>query len=362
MSTNNPSDPLGLGALGRTGEKIVDFGIEGAKEFLKLTCKPLLEEFGLMISTPIRYHRLDSTIKMLEKAKGKMQIDPSTQQLVIDTRVAFQIAENASQVSNDTLLEMWAGLFASSCDRYEEDENIFFIDILKSLTSSQVKLLTYLCENTDKTININSIDASRLDGVVTAVEKKIDYAEVCAIMESNSRLKVDTELDTLENMGLIMKPRNNSQNVPISQLLRMTMSGYPAIRISLKALRLYIKCQGSKQTPFEYFIIDVNDYYHNIIKEYIDVEPSKTLDYIKDVAYRGSQYKGDIAHHSDEDFGSILSITNESWYNLPTTVLNERLRQWIIYRYVAWVGNRFRVTAGEENWSFNYKDGLINRD
>jgi hypothetical protein len=355
MSESNGSgfDPLGLKSLGKTGEKIVEFGLAGAKEFLKLTCKPLLEEIGAMGRDQFAYWKLNNLIRMLGKAKGKLNIDPTTHQLVIDPRVAFQIAENASQVSNDTLLDMWAGLFASSCDRYEEDENIFFIDLLKRLTSSQVKLISYLCENSNKKIDIRNISASEIDGVVFAGELKMSYSDVCSIMASGSRLKVDTELDTLENMGLIRKAQGVQQNIPITQSLK-TYNGN-AIGITLKTLRLYIKCQGSVKTPYEYFFDDVNYYYYNIIKDYIEVEPLNTLQHIKKVNEIGSQYKDDI------EYGNELVIKNESWFELPTEVLNERMRAWLLSRYLVGIDRTFVVQANESHWNFNYKDGIHNR-
>lgn len=353
VEKGNGFDPIGFKALGQAGEKIVDFGIEGTKAFLEATSKPLLEEFGLLVRDKVTYWKLNNIIRMLEKAKGKLRYDNEKEKLVIDPRVALQITENASQVSNDSLLDMWAGLFAASCNRYEEDENIFFIDILKSLTSSQVKLLSFLCENTYKTINISDIDGSRSDGVVTAEEKKISYDEVCDIMGSTSRLKIDTELDTLENMGLIMKPRLNQMNVPIAQLLKMNPFGNSSIRISLKTLRLYVKCQGSSKTPFEYFIDDVNKYYHNIIKEYIDVNPSDTIEHIAKINQEGIKYKDDI------EYGNELLIKTNDWIGLPIEILNKRFRAWLVYRFVTGISKDYTVVANGDYWKFNYKDGLI---
>jgi len=35
--------------------------------------------------------------------------------VTLDPRVAYQIVENVSTISDDSLQEMWAGLFAASC-------------------------------------------------------------------------------------------------------------------------------------------------------------------------------------------------------------------------------------------------------
>ena len=212
-------DPLGLKSVGEITKETVKFGIGGAKEFLKLTCKPLLEEFGLALKDQFTNWKLLNIVKMLEKAKGKIKYDLEKEKLVIDPRVAYQIVDHASLVSNETLQDMWAGLFAASCDRYEEDENILFIDILKRLTSSQVKFLNYLCERTRKEVNIMNLFESQESGLVHAGAVKVTYDDILLIMETTSKLKADTEISALESMGLIM-PGSTSPPWPLLQQIK----------------------------------------------------------------------------------------------------------------------------------------------
>ncbi|AYL97357.1 Abi-alpha family protein [Mucilaginibacter celer] len=355
MSNNNSNgggfDLFGLNALGRTGEKIADAGIEGVKTFLSLTCKPLLDELGFMLGDKFRSWRLNNVIKILEKAQGKLTWDTENEKLTIDTNVAFQIIENASIVSNDTLQDMWAGLFASSINRYEEDENIFFIDILKRLTSSQVKLISYLCENTKKSINIGNLDKAKEEGVVSLTYLKLQYAELCSVMASSSRLKVDSEFDTLVNFGLIERPNPGSFGPSILQQVK---SSGALVRPTLIALRLYVKCRGSKCTPFEYFESDVIEYYQELVGNNFSASNSNLLSFIYERSKRGEFYKEEI------ELDNALILKNDDWNVLAIGVLNERLRDYLIYRFLGGINKTYdvRFKAGNSFASFNYKQGL----
>jgi len=108
-------DPFGLKSAAELSKDATKFGLEAAKVFLNATCKPLLEEFGLGLRDKFTNWRLTNIINMLEKAQGKLCFNLETQTLKIDPRVAYQIVENVSTISDDSLQEMWAGLFAASC-------------------------------------------------------------------------------------------------------------------------------------------------------------------------------------------------------------------------------------------------------
>jgi hypothetical protein len=289
---------------------------------------------------------------MLEKAQGKLAWDPKKEKLVIDPRVAFQIVEHASTVSNETLQDMWAGLFASSCHTYEEDENIFFIDLLKGLTSSQVKLLAYLSKNARKTINYKDLEKSKADGIVFIGELKLNYQEVSTIMQSNLRLKVDSELDTLESTGLILRQRIAApNNSPISNLIKREDGGL--ISPSLKALRLYIKCQGSNQTPFEYFFDDVKSHYYELLKNHVDIDENDALYYIINQSKIGAAYDVDI------EWGVKWNLKNDEWLNLTIEVLTERFRQYLICRLSSGLDKTYIIVHNGRDWgSFQFGKGF----
>ena len=345
-------DPLGLKSLGEISKEAVEFGIDGAKEFLKLTCKPLLEEFGLLARDQFTNWRLLNIIKMLEKAKGKLQYDPEKEKLVIDPRVAYQIVDHASIVSNEILQEMWAGLFASSCHSYEEDENIIFIDILKRLTSSQVKLLDYLCKKPAKYTNVVNLAASKEAGIVLTGPIEIKYEELFSIMETDSRLKVDTEFNAIENLGLIAP----GSNTVISPLLNhVNSSRQTHIKPTLITIRLYVKCQGSSDTPFNYFLPEIINFYYDMIKSSIQVKRESTLEYIYENAQYGQTFANEI------EFGSSgFKLKNDTWLYLSEDELNKRLRPYLIYRFISGIDKVYPIEVNKKIIGrFSYKEGVV---
>jgi hypothetical protein len=343
-------DPTGLGALGKASEKIVDAGIEGVKTFLSLTCAPLLEEIGLMGRDKFSSWRLNNVIGMLEKAQGKLAWDPEKEKLVIDPRVAFQIVEHASTVSNETLQDMWAGLFASSCHTYEEDENIFFIDLLKGLTSSQVKLIAHLCKISPKTVNYRKFEESKAEGVVFMQEIRLNYQEISTIMQSNLRLKVDSELDTLESIGLILRPRLAPNTSPLSQLTK-AQSG-SLMSPSLKALRLFVKCQGSNQTPFEFFLNDVKGHYYRLLKNHVEISENDALNYVIRESQLGAIYKDDI------EWNAKWTLKNPNWLDLTNADLTERLKKYLIYHRIEGLENKYIIVyKGVDIGEFQFDKG-----
>jgi hypothetical protein len=346
-------DPLGLKSAGEIAKETLGFGIDGAKEFLKLTCKPLLEELGLLMKDKIANWRLQNIVNMLEKAQGKLQYNPDMEKLVIDPRVAYQIVEHASIVSNDTLQDMWAGLFASSCHQYEEDENILFIDLLKRLTSSQVKFLNYLCTKSIKNTSIPFLKSSRESGLVSPGAVVIRYEEMCSIMQTDSKLKADTEFIALESMGLITEYVSNPS--PVWALLQKSKSGLSQRIIpTIMAIRLFVKCQGSSETPYSYFTPQITDYHYQMIKSAIDITRENTLSFLCEESEKGESYKKDI------EFGSKgFRIKNASWFAFSVDELNKRLRSFIIYRYIQGIDSEYMVETYCPNYgTFSYKTGI----
>ncbi|MEO8885439.1 MAG: Abi-alpha family protein [Mucilaginibacter sp.] len=332
--------------------------IDVGKSLVEAALLPPAKELGNLLSDQVFYLRQLNRLKFGKKVQRLLKSTQDTSKLYIDPRVASRIIENASEVSNDTLQNMWAGLFAASCGEYQEDENIFFIDLLKSLTSSQVKLLSYLCEHSKKTCNISDLDLAEADGIVYARPVGVTYDSLCSVMETDSRLKIDTELETLQNEGLIVPPGN--PNTSTSFVIAIKAPGGAAMRPSLKTLRLYVKCQGSSQTPFYYFLNDLNSYYYEIIKDFISVEPSDTLTYIYQVCLDG------IKHKDEVEFGNGLTLKNAEWSSLSVEELNKRLRSYIIYRHLESIGktfdlkinNQFLIIDGVYRATFSYKDGF----
>lgn len=226
-------DVLGAKHIAETTHLVVEKSFQGVEGFLRLVCAPALEEVGLMARDQVKSWRLNNTIKILEKAKGKLQYENGEIEIHAHPRVALSIIENGSLNDNDEIRDMWAGLFASSCTKSgQEDENLIFVDLLKQLTVAEAKILKYSCENAIKVIYKN--------GLICAEELEIQIdllKEISGIIELH---RLDRELDHLFAINLIGNVLGGGFN-PEDDLLNAKITP------TSLALNLYVKCQGFNQ-------------------------------------------------------------------------------------------------------------------
>ncbi|WP_067151917.1 Abi-alpha family protein [Pseudotamlana agarivorans] len=239
MSENKGLDLFGIKPIASAIDTTVKKSLEGIEGFLFLTCKPALGELGLMVQDKVRYWRLNNAIKMLEKAKGKLEFQSDKLELKSHPRIGLSIIENSSLIDNDFVLELWAGLFASSCTiDGQDDENLIFVDILKSLTTAQARIIQFAVENSRKVLYPN--------GLVTADgDLKVHADELKRITGVDNIHRIDRELDSLNYMGLLPS-LSGGFDASGPDLIANICPTY-------LALSLYIRCQGSSLDPDIYW-------------------------------------------------------------------------------------------------------------
>jgi hypothetical protein len=243
MSEKSGLDIFGIQPIASAIDATVKKSLEGIEGFVSLTCKPALGEIGQMVQDKVRYWRLNNTIKMLEKAKGKLDFQNDKFELKSHPRIGLSIIENSSLIDNDFVLELWAGLFASSCTLDgQDDENLIFVDLLKSLTTAQARIIQFAVENSRKVLYPNGLVTS--DG-----ELNVHVDELMRITGVNNIHRIDRELDSLNNMGLIPS-LSGGFSVSGKELIADISPTY-------LTLSLYIRCQGSTDDPDVYWKKDL---------------------------------------------------------------------------------------------------------
>lgn len=237
---NNSLDILGVKSLGDATNTIITKSIGGIELFLKIVCKPAFEEFGLMLGDKVRHWRVNNIINVLEKSQDKLEFRDNKLELKINPRIALGIIENASLTDENELQDLWSGLFAASCNHDEKnDENIIFIDFLKSITCTQAKILKYVCENSIKVIYNNGLMTS--EKLILNVDK---LKEISGILDL---YRLDRELDHLAHLNLIGQDIfNGSGGIKISDF---TANVTP----TTLALNLYVRCNGYNGDPQFYW-------------------------------------------------------------------------------------------------------------
>lgn len=236
---NSSLDLLGIKPIGDAANTTVEKSFQGIEGFLKSVCVPALDEVGLLLRDKVRHWRLKNILSILEMAKGKLQFENEELKIQAHPRVALAIIDNGSLIDNDVVQEMWAGLFASSCTKDEqEDENLIFVDILKQLTIAEARILKYACENVRKIINKN--------GLITSDHLNIECKTLIEISGINEIHRLDRELDHLRSLQLIGSSISGGF---IADDIHLVADISP----TALALNLYIKSQGHNSDPALYW-------------------------------------------------------------------------------------------------------------
>ncbi len=196
-------------------------------------CLPAAEEFALLLRDKIRFWRLKNFLKIAKRAENLYNKSTSFEIKHAHPRLVSSILEHGSWSDDTIVQDMWAGLLASSCTLDgQDDSNLIFVTLLSQLTKSQAGFLKFFCETAYK-----SKDKTNLI-IASAIFMPID--ELFKISLSKNIHIIDRELDHLRSLGLIeggiIIGANNARITPTPL-----------------ALYMYVRCQGSQDSPVDYF-------------------------------------------------------------------------------------------------------------
>lgn len=191
-------DIFGIEPLGESGLEVVKASIKGVSSFLEVVFKPGLEELGFLVKDQVRLWRLKNILRTLEKAQGRFDFDGKEINLTANARVGISIMEGCSEVDNEELQDLWAGLFASSCTPDgRDDSNMNFVDLLRRMSSVEAKIIDYACRNCNKYIYPNQL--------IIAEDISVPFKTLVEITETDDRYRLDSELDHMRSIELLIQ-------------------------------------------------------------------------------------------------------------------------------------------------------------
>ncbi len=234
MTEENKSlDILGLKPVADSVNTVTKGTVDGASAFLSRICLPAAEEFGLLLKDKVSAWRAKNAVEIAHKAQ--LLLEKQTGNLVLHAhpRIIYSTIENGSWAEDDFMQSFWAGLLASSCSPDGKDEsNLILINILSQLTTSQVKLINYVCE-TAKTFKSPA-------GWIYADYSYIEANDLMEITGITDFHQLDRELDHLRSLELIISGFSED-----STLADVTPHAL--------CLQLYVRSQGYVGSPIDYF-------------------------------------------------------------------------------------------------------------
>jgi hypothetical protein len=228
-------DLLGLKPFGEAIKIGTQGAVDAAAAFLGRLCLPATEEFGLMLRDRVGEWRKGNAVRLAAKAEEKVN-QFGYQTLHAHPRLVSEALEKGSWHSEDIFLAAWAGLLCSSCSEDgADDSNVLFIGLLSQLTGSQVRLLAYACDKSERFVS----DAGWPYSSPLPIEAEA-LANVTGVSDFQ---RLDRELDHLSSLGLIASLHGGFD--PRFQRADVSPSGL--------AMHLYIRCQGFIGSPIEYW-------------------------------------------------------------------------------------------------------------
>ncbi len=259
MSEDSPDKSvslINLGSLTKPIDTLTKGLVDGAGAFLSRISLPAAEEFGLALRDKVSSWRTLNAAKIALKAERIMNEQGDVEQKHAHPRLVWATLENGSWTADEELQDMWAGLLASSCTEGGNDEsNLIFVNLLSQLTTSEAKLLTYLCQQAQKVTNPI--------GVVGAYTVEISKERLMDVTGVNDRHQINRELAHLNALELIhgqfgSEPETEETEAYshldlLNQWVHTPDFDVANIYPTHLGISLYVRCEGSLLPPAEYF-------------------------------------------------------------------------------------------------------------
>ncbi|WP_145201458.1 hypothetical protein [Sphingobium sp. B2] len=134
-------DVPALSTLADTTDRLLEAGTKGLGSFLSSLCQPGANEMGLLIQDKIRGWRAQNFAKYEPKV-ARMIEALNIENPRLAPRLLTLAVESASQIEDDDIQNVWAGLLAGS-SRSEESakKSLLFMQILESLSPECVRII-----------------------------------------------------------------------------------------------------------------------------------------------------------------------------------------------------------------------------
>ena len=245
MSDDKALDLLGIKGLSDSVKATTQGLLDGAAAFLSRVCLPAAEEFGLALRDRISAWRAKNTAQMLNKANTTYLANNPNPADRLSPRLAHIAIREASWIDDDGIQDMWSGLLASSTSSHgHSDENLVFMNLLKQLSSLEVKILRFAVEQARKYTSTHGLMISQ--DLIVPIDK---LPELFGVQDLQ---RLDRELDHLRELGLIGSAMGGGGGIILG-------SNNADLTPSSLALHLYVRAQGSRLPPSTYWKLDITD-------------------------------------------------------------------------------------------------------
>lgn len=176
-------------------------------------------------------------VKVLNRAND-LQLASASPDDKLSPRLLHVAFDESSWIDDEDIQKMWAGLLVSgtSADGLS-DENLIFMNLLKQISSLQVRIINYAVEHAP--MRVAKFDLAIAD------QFSILTTELTSIFSGADMHRLDRELDHLRELGLIAGVWGGG-GISVDR-------DDTILTPTPLALYLFVRAQGSKLTPMAYW-------------------------------------------------------------------------------------------------------------
>lgn len=196
---------------------LAQFGTTGlgtTEKILKFTAKvfqsPIAETSGI-IGDRLKFYRWKRQIALVDKADTILTKKGIKVTRAVPPKLALPILENASLEDDDDLQELWAKLLVNSMDpKFTEEIRITFVDIIKTLTPTDVNILDVFYKSAKNDPKIDWANIAR---------HNVNKEEICQVLGISSEVYEISAYNLFRNQCLtpaILTGGMNVGNEPIT--------------------------------------------------------------------------------------------------------------------------------------------------
>jgi hypothetical protein len=174
--------------------------------FLCRLCPSGAEEAIVLLDGGLDRERTSMLFKIAHAAETQLAADPDAARLRAHPKVVASILRNGSWAPSELAMQLWVGLFLSSCSVEEpDDSNVVLTEILIHLTPYQVAIYKNACERAlasvtsddpnSASVILSPDEITKLTGITDLGRKLFDFT---------SYREIDTFDITPSELGLVL--------------------------------------------------------------------------------------------------------------------------------------------------------------
>ena len=217
-----------------------EFRVAHSIAFLSRIAPDASAEIARLLHEGLSNYRLEHAIEIADKAEKFLEARPGGgDKMRAPAKDVLSIIESGSWVEDPYIVQLWAGLLASSCSVEQwDDSSISYIEMMSQMNAVHIRILAGACTKASKIITGPDRISSR--------PLAYSASDLMKISGSHDLIRIERDLLHLAELGLIERREKGTFFLQISDV---------KITPTFLGLELYARCNGQRGTKKFYGLV-----------------------------------------------------------------------------------------------------------